>query len=334
MQAHELLKPWHELQADSSERLDDIPWLAPRAKIGPGNNPITVDANGQFESTVLFQQGEHPTWKSWDLTKLTQKWVTTPSSNNGVILWATNEDVNAYDLRFYSSENETKPPELMIIWSDQPKTVYFLKDHLGSIRATVLDSAGAPVVAYDDYDPWGYLLAGRTKKRTWSDSQAVAKNKFTGKEWDDEYSVNWLHFPYRSYDPEIGRWLVRDPLEMKYPSLSPYVYAANNPVNVIDIDGDSTFVVANDNGTYTVTGGNLSGAEDDTGIYTRDADGNLVLVGQSITTHSFFDDDGKAVVDAIIDPTSYEGALFVLGEVVGGDPTLLGYMQRFIPRSA
>ncbi len=116
-------------------------------------------------------------------------------------------------------------------------------------------------------------------------------------------------------------------LEMKYPSLSPYVYAADNPANVIDIAGDSTFVVANDNGTYTVTGGNLSGAEDDTGIYTRDADGNLVLVGQSITTHSFFDDKGRAVVGAVLDPTSYEGALFVLGEIVGGDPTLLGYMS-------
>jgi hypothetical protein len=34
---------------------------------------------------------------------------------------------------------------------------------LGSIRATVLDSAGAPVIGYDDYDPWGYPLALRTK---------------------------------------------------------------------------------------------------------------------------------------------------------------------------
>ncbi len=235
VQAHELLKPWHELQADSSERLEDIPWLAPRAKIGPGNNPITVDANGQFESTLLFQQGEHPTWKSWDLTNLTQKWVNTPSSNNGVILWATNEDVNSYDLRFYSSENETKQPELMIIWSDQPKTVYFLKDHLGSIRATVLDSAGAPVVGYSDYDPWGYILAKRDTAH--AVLPAATRNKFTGKEWDDDYGVNWLFFPARSYDPEIARWMVRDPLAMKYPSWSPYNYVLNNPVRLFDPDG-------------------------------------------------------------------------------------------------
>jgi len=35
------------------------------------------------------------------------------------------------------------------------KTVYFLKDHLGSIRATVLDSATVPVIGFDDYDAWG-----------------------------------------------------------------------------------------------------------------------------------------------------------------------------------
>jgi RHS repeat-associated protein len=219
---------------------------------------------------------------------------------------------------------------LEVVYSTEAttRTVYFLKDHLGSIRATVLDSAGAPVIGYDDYDPWGYPLALRTKAIPNAYLQGASKNKFTGKEWDDEFGVNWLHFPYRSYDPEIGRWMVRDPLAMKYPNFSPYVYAANNPANVIDIDGDSTFVVANGNGTYTVTGGHLSGAEDDTGIYTRDADGNLVLVGQSITTHSFFDDEGNPVVGAVIDPESYEGFLFVLAEIIGGDPSLIGYVTN------
>jgi RHS repeat-associated protein len=128
---------------------------------------------------------------------------------------------------------------LEVIYSTEAttRTVYFLKDHLGSVRATVLDSAGAPVIGYDDYDPWGYPLAQRTKAIPNAYLQGASKNKFTGKEYDDEYGVNWLHFPYRSYDPEIGRWMVKDPLEMKYPSWSPYVYTFNNPFRFVDPDG-------------------------------------------------------------------------------------------------
>jgi len=32
--------------------------------------------------TLLFQQGEHPTWKSWDLTNVRQKWVSPPASKS------------------------------------------------------------------------------------------------------------------------------------------------------------------------------------------------------------------------------------------------------------
>ncbi|MGH7495435.1 MAG: DNRLRE domain-containing protein [bacterium] len=210
--AHQLLNDWNEAQADSLRRLTGVNWLAPRAKIGPGSNQASEDANGQYESTLLFWQNELselPKWKSWDLTALTQKWVkgTGPGSapNHGVILWATNEDVNAYDLRFNSSEVENHPPELVVTWSNTPKTVYFLKDHLGSIRVTVLDSATAPVIGYDDYDPWGYPLAGRTKAIPNAYLQGASKNKFTGQEWDDEYGMNWLYFPERSYDSQSAR---------------------------------------------------------------------------------------------------------------------------------
>jgi len=94
--------------------------------------------------------------------------VNLTATNYGVVLWATNETTDGYDLRFYSSEyttDPTKQPKLEIIYSTEAttKTVYFLKDHLGSIRATVLDSATAPVRGYDDYGPWGYPLVGRTK---------------------------------------------------------------------------------------------------------------------------------------------------------------------------
>jgi hypothetical protein len=156
---HQLLAiDFAENEATRDDRTIDLPWYAPYAAING------QDAKATMESTLLFQAGQTGTWKNWDLSALAQKWVNGTVANYGVILWATNEDTDGKDLRFRSSEysNSTFWPKLEIIYSLQAKTVYFLKDHLGSIRATVQDTTGAPVRGYDDYDPWGYILAGRS----------------------------------------------------------------------------------------------------------------------------------------------------------------------------
>jgi len=245
VQAHQMLDSWNEAQADSLKRLTGVNWGAPRGQIG-GTNP---DANGQFESTQFFwqneQQTELPKWKSWDLTALTQKWLNGTATNYGVILWATNEDVAGYTFRFHSSEatNQSDRPDLEVVYSTEAttRTVYFLKDHLGSIRATVLDSATAPVIGYDDYDPWGYPLALRTKAIPNAYLQGASKNKFVGMQLDDEYGLNWLHTPVRPYDGLMGRWVTMDPLALKYPSHSPYNYVGNNPLVMIDPYGTDWF---------------------------------------------------------------------------------------------
>jgi RHS repeat-associated protein len=225
--------------------LTGTPWNATYGKIG-GTVPPADDANGQYESKMLFSAGDTlalPLWKKWDLTGLTQKWVNGTASNYGVILWATNEDVAGYTMRFYSSEAmpDSVRPKLEVIWSNTPKTVYFLKDHLGSIRATVLDSATAPVIGYDDYDPWGYPLALRTKAIPNAYLQGASKNKFTGNEFDDDFGLNWGYHIDRFYDSHVGKWWVVDPVDQH--SLSPYVYGANNPVIFIDPFGADTMYV-------------------------------------------------------------------------------------------
>jgi hypothetical protein len=45
-------------------------------------------------------------------------------------------------------------------------------------------------------------------------------------------------------------WLSVDPMAGKYPSLSPYVYCANNPVKLVDPDGE-TIVIHGDDGDFT-----------------------------------------------------------------------------------
>ena len=59
--------------------------------------------------------------------------------------------------------------------------------------------------------------------------------RFSGKELDQETGLSY--FGARYYDPKYSFWLSVDPLAEKTPSWSPYVYAMNNPINMIDPDG-------------------------------------------------------------------------------------------------
>ena len=62
---------------------------------------------------------------------------------------------------------------------------------------------------------------------------------FNGMEKDNEVKGigNSMDFGARIYDSRLGKWLSTDPLQKKYPSLSPYNFVANNPIMFIDPDG-------------------------------------------------------------------------------------------------
>lgn len=66
-----------------------------------------------------------------------------------------------------------------------------------------------------------------------------AKNNYlyNDKELFDDGDLNWYDYGFRNYDPQIGRFTQLDPLTFKYPFLSPYQYASDDPIDNIDIDG-------------------------------------------------------------------------------------------------
>ncbi len=84
-----------------------------------------------------------------------------------------------------------------------------------------------------DYAPFGMILVGRSVNST---SYRYAYN---GKEKDKEVygEGNIYDYGMRIYNPRIGRFLSQDPITYKYPDLSPYQYASNSPIALIDIDG-------------------------------------------------------------------------------------------------
>jgi RHS repeat-associated protein len=62
---------------------------------------------------------------------------------------------------------------------------------------------------------------------------------FNNQEKDDEVkgNANSVNFNYRMYDPRIARFFAVDPLSPKYPMLTPYQFASNNPIWMREIEG-------------------------------------------------------------------------------------------------
>jgi len=107
--------------------------------------------------------------------------------------------------------------------SDPAQTYFLHADMVGSIRA-ITDSAGE-VVARFEYEPFG-LLAMSTG------SMAAGAHRFTGKPEDE--ATELYYFGARYYDPEVGRFISRDPAK---DGLNWYVYCLNSPLRYIDPDG-------------------------------------------------------------------------------------------------
>jgi RHS repeat-associated protein len=94
----------------------------------------------------------------------------------------------------------------------------------------------AVVVQETHYDPWGLELAGIGYL---ADPAKESKFTYNGKEKQDQFGLGWLDYGARHYQADIGRFTKVDRFAHKYFALTPYQYGANNPVNFIDINGDS-----------------------------------------------------------------------------------------------
>ena len=109
---------------------------------------------------------------------------------------------------------------------------YYLKDHQGNNRVVISQSGTVEETSH--YYPFG---------GTFASAGNVQPYKYNGKEYDSKKGLNWYDYGARHYDAALGRFTTNDRFSEKYHSLSPYQYGANNPVNTIDINGDSLLIV-------------------------------------------------------------------------------------------
>lgn len=110
---------------------------------------------------------------------------------------------------------------------------YYLKDHLGSNRVVVNHSSGE-VEQVNHYYPYGGLMAEST-------GGGVQRYKYNGKELDRMHGLDWYDYGARWYDGT--RFLTQDRYLEKNKTVSPYTFCKGNPLNAIDINGDSTVVL-------------------------------------------------------------------------------------------
>ncbi|WP_089912088.1 RHS repeat-associated core domain-containing protein [Chitinophaga rupis] len=125
--------------------------------------------------------------------------------------------------------------------------LFELSNHLGNVLVTVADSKKAmsvdgntvehyeaKVTSAQDYYPFGMLQPGRN----WNIENY--RYGFNGKENDNEVKGegNSLDFGARVYDPRVGRFLSADKFKKEAAGWTPYRFAFNNPMRVVDRDGN------------------------------------------------------------------------------------------------
>lgn len=100
--------------------------------------------------------------------------------------------------------------------------LYFATDHLNSTRA--LTDAGGNVVETEQYDAFGGGAGSQ-----------LTHYGYTGRERDADTGL--YYYRARWYDPQLGRFISKDPIGFKGGDINLYAYVGNNPVTYTDPKG-------------------------------------------------------------------------------------------------
>jgi len=106
------------------------------------------------------------------------------------------------------------------------RTYYLARDQVGTVRAVAYYWNGE-IVKQIDYDSFGNVLnTGGT------DPTFECPLGFAGGFYDKD--TNLVHFGFRDYDPETGRWTAKDPVGFGAGDVNLYGYCLADPINLVD----------------------------------------------------------------------------------------------------
>jgi len=203
--------------------------------------------------------------------------------------WTTYFGVNCPALNVIYCSSNAEIPYLALAESRE-----YHPDYLGSVEF-VTDMRGEPYQVFLN-TPWGENIENQFARKY---TVFFSRFRFNGKEWEGralrirpvayfsegarlprgrrDWETDNYYYGARYYDPEISVWLSVDPLAGKFPSLSPYAFVANNPINLVDPDGRDIWEI---DGKGNIVSHTVDKTQD--AFYRVDNDGNRIE-GESIS---------------------------------------------------
>ena len=176
------------------------------------------DNTGRGYNDIIGDLGDHSVPEGWVQHP---KRNTTPGTPPGPpIQWGAPEDPdNAQPGYGYIPTDTTNIEDIF----------FYHSDHLGS--TSYITDAKANITQFDAYLPYGELLVDEHS------SSEEMPYKFNGKELDGKTGL--YYYGARYMDPRISMWLGVDPLMEKHPNVSVYCYTMDNPIKLVDPNGES-----------------------------------------------------------------------------------------------
>lgn len=220
------------------------------SEVMPTDDGTVFDADMQDILFTLYDgsmEYQHPSSRSRRDSLLLCKHII--HNPEGYIEYSYQFRVNA---KAVSTTTQIPPRALQVIQTQY----YHHRDHLGN-NCAVWDATNNSVAQRTWYYASGTPMSIST-------AQGVQPYKYNGKEYVEAHGYDTYDYGFRGYYATIGRFTSIDPLTERTPWQSPYAYANNNWVNLIDfmgLEGNSVYTTS-DQAKITTLLKHLSGGGD------------------------------------------------------------------------